>query len=166
MGLFSRRQPPAPTTPPVDASLPDGPWFAASQQQYRDTVDGFYGSPESMARGGHEALARQDAGTALLFFGKSIDMLHTAYGFQGMSGRRPGSDDDAIVDGFTDALAATMASKPAAPVDEQVRETTHRLRSIAATCDGAGLPGARYRLALERMAASAPGVRTDDILWV
>ena len=165
MGLFRRAPTQDPLAPRVDASLPDGPWFSASEQVYRDTVDAFYGSPETMASGGDQARQRGDHGAALLFYGKSIDMLHTAYGWNAMQGRQPGPLDDQMVDGYISALASSLAAKPAAPVDDTVRETTHRLRSISTECDGAGLPSVRYRAALDRLAATAPRVRVDDIRW-
>lgn len=160
MGLFSRRPP-----QPVDQSLAAAPWFSTSESVYKKEIETRYGSPETVAAGGVAALDRRDFAVALLFFGKSIDMLHTAYGFSHMQGRQPGPDDDRIISAFLTALDATLQLKPDAPVDEQVRESTHRLRSIAGECDRAGLDPRRYRNALDQMAQLAPNVRTDDLLW-
>ena len=151
--------------PRVDPSLDDGSWYAASVAEYERTVDPYYGSPETMAGGGVKAAAAGDSGVAMQFFRKSIDMLHTAYGFSQMSGRRPSSADSVIIDGFCDAVEKSLAAHPGAPVDEHVREVTHRLRSISAECDQAGMSSAPYRTGLERLAAAAPAVSTDGVRW-
>ena len=92
MGLFTRT--PKIATPSVGAGIADPEWFVASRHIYQSLVGSYYGSPETMAGGGHERLAPGDAGVAMHFFAKSIDMLHTAYGFNAMGSRRP-SDADA-----------------------------------------------------------------------
>jgi len=151
--------------PRVDGSLDDTSWYAASVAEYQRTLDSHYGSPETMAGGGFKAAAVGDSGVAMQFFRKSIDMLHTAYGFDQMRLRRPSQADAEIVDGFCSALEASLGEHPGAPVDEAVREVTHRLRTIATMCEGAGAPSGLYRAGLERLALAAPAVRTDDILW-
>jgi hypothetical protein len=118
-----------------------------------------------MARGGQDQHGSDDAGIALHFFAKSIDMLHTAYGFNAMRTRQPSGDDAAIVGAFCDTLAVVMRDRPAAPVDEVVREVTHRLRSISTTCDEMGLVSSHYRWGLDTVGRLAPHVRVDDILW-
>lgn len=149
----------------VDQSLDDGPWYAASVAEYERTVGSHYGSPDTMAGGGFNAAAAGDSGVAMEFFRKSIDMLHTAYGFNQMGTRQPSQSDVAIIDGFCTAVEESIGQHPDAPVDEVVREVTHRLRSIATTCEQAGMPSAAYRAGLERLAAAAPAVRIDDIRW-
>lgn len=151
--------------PRVDPSLEDGPWYAASVAEYERTVDSYYGSPETMAGGGSKAAAAGDSGVAMQFFRKSIDMLHTAYGFNQMSTRRPSSADSAFIDGFCAALEKSLVEHPGAPVDEHVREVTHRLRSISTACEQAGMSSAPYVTGLERLAVAAPAVPTDDVRW-
>lgn len=172
MGLFSKllgtsqtaqASPPALTR--VDAGLPDGAWLRASEQAFRERVDAYYGSPETMAEGGKDSYGHQEFGVALFFYRKAIDMLHTAYGFSQMQSRRPSVADVSIVDGFTASLGASLAQHPEAPVDECVREVTHRLRSIATTSDRVGIPSNLYRAALDSMAAYAPDVGVDDVFW-
>lgn len=149
----------------VDGNLPDGEWFLASRALYEKRIEGFYGTPETMASGGQEHYQHGDYGTAMLFYAKSIDMLHTAYGFAAMAQRQPSPADIAIVDGYTAALGVALRLHPDAPVDECVREVTHRLRSISSECDRVGVPSNLYRAALETMASLAPHVRVDDIFW-
>jgi hypothetical protein len=161
MGLFSR---PPKTATAVDG-LADPEWFAASERTYQSLVGNYYGSPETMAGGGHERLMPNDAGVAMYLFAKSIDMLHTAYGFNEMRSRRPSDADAAIVGGFCDALALVMRDHASAGVDPVVREVTHRLRSISTTCDGMGHGSNLYRWGLDTMARLAPQVRTDDVYW-
>src|SRR5262249_26158061 len=128
-------------------------------------IEAFYGSPETMARGGEEHYIVSDYGTAMFFYAKSIDMLHTAYGFSRMELRHPSPADEPIVDGFTVALALGLRSHPDAPVDDCVREVTHRLRSISSECDRVGLPSDLYRSGLDAIAQSASHVPVDDIFW-
>jgi hypothetical protein len=111
MGLFGKRTPKV-----VDGSLPDGPWLRASESMYKATVEPYYGSPETMAKGGEERHRQADYGTALFFYAKSIDMLHSQYGFLGMERRRPSSADAAIIDGYAESLAATLQAHPEAPI--------------------------------------------------
>jgi hypothetical protein len=132
---------------------------------FDERVKSFYGSPETMAEGGREHYGNQDFGTAMYFFAKAIDMLHTAYGFNQMQGRQPSPADVAILDGFTSALGAGLSMHPTAPVDECVREAMHCLRSISTECDRIGVPSNVYRAALGRIATYAPNVRVDDIQW-
>lgn len=166
MGIFGRRTSGRSSTPDgVEASLPDGEWFGASRRLYEQRVKHFYGSPETMASGGAEFYGNGDFGTAMFFYAKSIDMLHTAYGFAQMAQRQPSPADVTIVDGFCNSLGVSLQMHPAAPVDECVREVTHRLRSISSECDRVGLPSNLYRQGLDAMASHAPNVRIDDILW-
>lgn len=164
MGFFSRR-PAAGQHQTVSSTLPDDEWLAASQQAYERAVGRYYGSPETMGRGGKERYANSDFGTALFFYGKSIDMLHTAYGFAAMEHRHPGPADAWLVDGFCSSLGAALSTHPNAPVDETVRAVTHRLRSIRTTCDRAGMSSKLYRDALDTIERYAPHVRVDDIFW-
>ena len=160
MGIFGRRGPKT-----VDDSLPDAQWLAASKELFNKSIEPYYGSPETMARGGEEHYNIGNYGTAMFFFAKSIDMLHTAYGFAQMAQRRPSPADAPIVEGFTVALALALRSHPEAPVAECVREVTHRLRSISTACDQLGLPSGLYRSGLDSMAQAAPHVPVDDVFW-
>ena len=159
MGLFGRG------LKSVDASLPDGKWLATSRVLYESRIEGFYGSPETMASGGQEHYRISDYGTAMFFYAKSIDMLHTAYGYAQMAQRQPSAADLPIVDGYTASLALALRLHPEAPVADCVREVTHRLRSIASECDRVGLPPGVYRSGLDAMAQSAPHISLDDVLW-
>lgn len=139
--------------------------MGASEEAFRAEIDVHYGSPETMAEGGSASFAEQRYGVAMLFYAKSIDMLHSAYGFEEMRSRQPSPSDLPIVDGFCRSLAATLAEHPDAPVAECVRETTHRLRSITVLCERVGLPAGLYRGALQTMSEHAPTVLVDDIQW-
>lgn len=149
----------------VDPGLLDGEWLAASEALFKRRIGGFYGSPETMARGGEEHYGLSDFGTAMFFYAKSIDMLHTAYGFAHMAQRQPSPADLAIVDGYTASLGVSLQLHPDAPVAACVREVTHRLRSISSECDRVGLPSDLYRGGLKSMAQSAPHVPVDDVFW-
>jgi hypothetical protein len=172
MGFFRRLvegQPgtpgPAAAGPLVDPSLPDAQWFGQSEAAYKSTIEPYYGSPETMARGGDERAAQGDDGVALFFYRKSIDMLHTAYGFNQMQARQPSPQDAAILSGFCHSLEKTISDHPGASVNESIREVTHRLRSITTESERRGIDAALYRSTLDRIAGIAPAVSVDDILW-
>lgn len=116
-----------------------------------------------MAEGGKLCYGYGDFGTALFFYQKSIDMLHTNYLFNQMRSRQPPAADNWVVEGYTNSLGASLAKLQAAPVDNSVREVTHRLRTIAAACEQVGLPSELYRGALKQMAIVAPHVKLDDV---
>jgi hypothetical protein len=160
VGLFAKRSPKV-----VDGSLPDGAWLGESREMFKATIEPYYGSPETMAKGAEDRRFLADYGTALFFYAKSIDMLHTAYGFSGMERRRPSGSDAPIIEGFAETLSYVMDLHPQAPVDECVREVTHRLRSISTECDRVGVPSELYRDGLDRIARIAPHVPVDDIFW-
>jgi len=142
MGLFSRE---SKKPQMVDPSLADNEWLAASERLFKDRIDEFYGSPDSMAEGGGEHYGFNDFGTAMFFYAKSIDMLHTAYGFSRMQGRQPSPADASIVDGFVSALGASLSTHPAAPVGAVLLEVDARLHDIAGECERLGLPAGLYR---------------------
>jgi len=149
---------------PIDNSLPDNEWLARSEARYKEMVQHRWGSPETVAQGGKVCYGYGDFGTALFFYQKSIDMLHTNYLFNQMRSRQPSAADAWIVDGYTSSLGASLAMHPAAPIDNSVREVTHRLRTIATSCEQVGLPSQLYRGALRQMAIDAPHVKLDDVL--
>lgn len=171
MPIFKRRQPAsAPREAAtsalelVELSLPDDEWFAVSDGVYERTWRDHVGSPETFAEAGSNHYGHQNFGVALLFFRKAIDLMHTLY-TGGMSRRQPSPQDFAITSGFIGSLGATLATHPAAPVDESVREVTHRLRTISSACKRAGIPSDLYLNSLQEIASASPNVRIDDILW-
>jgi hypothetical protein len=160
MGLFGKKR-----GAMIDPDLPDAEWMNQSRILYDRTISDYYGSPETMASGGVKNYDAGNFGTAMLFFQKAIDMLHTAYGFSEMQSRRPSDNDTPIIGGFLASLEDTLKQHPEAAVWESVREVTHRLRSISTTCDDRGLASARYRHSLDRLAQVAPQVNVDDVFW-
>lgn len=149
---------------PIANSLQDGEWLAHSEARYKEMVQHRWGSCETVGEGGRERYGHGDFGTALFFYQKSIDMLHTNYLFNQMRSRQPSAADAWIVDGYTSALGASLAKHPAAPVDSSVREASLRLRTIASACERVGLPSQLYRDALDQIAIYAPHVKLDDVL--
>jgi hypothetical protein len=148
----------------VDQSLPDDQWFTVSEQVYERTWRDHLGSPETFAEAGSHHYGHQNFGVAVLFFRKAIDLMHTLY-TGGMSRRQPSPRDAAITSQFVSSLGATLAMHPAAPVDQSVREVTHRLRTISSACERAGLPAELYLNALQEIAAASPNVNLDGVLW-
>src|SRR5690242_8049668 len=73
---------------PIDNSLPDDEWLARSEARYKEMVQHRWGSPETVAQGGKVCYGYGDFGTALFFYQKSIDMLHTNYLFSQMRSRQ------------------------------------------------------------------------------
>ncbi|HJZ36332.1 MAG TPA: hypothetical protein VJ204_08685 [Solirubrobacterales bacterium] len=132
---------------------------------FNETIEPYYGSPETMAKGGDERRGLTDYGTAMFFYAKSIDMLHSNYGHLGMERRRPSPADTVIIDAYAESLALVSQFHPEAPITPCVREVTHRLRSISTECDRVGLSSSLYRNGLDRIAQIAPHVPVDDVVW-
>src|ERR1700680_3737030 len=80
-----------------DPAVPDDSWFSAGEARFSATVDSFYGSPESLAKGGFQRLEMGDLAAALAFFRKSIDLLHTLYVGTDWERRQPNPADEPIV---------------------------------------------------------------------
>jgi hypothetical protein len=155
----------SPPLEPVDQSLTDEEWLRRSEGRFTATADQFYGSPESLAEGGKDRYDHQDFGTAIFYYQKSIDLLHTDYLYMQMKDRQPSLGDAWIVNGYLSALGASLSLHPDAPVNDSVREVTHRLRTISSACERTGATPALYLNALAQLADAAPSVKVDDVLW-
>jgi hypothetical protein len=139
--------------------------LAEAEQRYESLVSGFYGSPESLTGGGQQQVAAGDIATALFFFQKAIDLLHTQYCFNGMQQRTPGDRDTKITDAYLSALRRVREQWSQAAVDGTVAEVTHRLRTISTACREAGLDPHRYLRALTELEQIAPDVDVSRIFW-
>ena len=140
-------------------------WLAEGKTRYSRLVNDHYGSPDTIAAGGGLSLRGGDVAAALFFFQKSINLLHTLYTFSDFENRRPGQADQPILAAYVDTLDEVLGQHPDAPVDESVREVTHRLRAISTRCRSYGLDGSQYDDALRNLAAVAPDVDVRDIVW-
>lgn len=129
----------------VDATLPDAEWFSASTRLFESTVGQHYGSPDTMAAPGKEHYNNQNFGVAMLFFGKAIDMLQTAYCYSEMQQRQPSPADAWIINGYVSAIGASLSMHAQAAVGESARYTANMLKSIADACDRVGAPSTLYR---------------------
>jgi hypothetical protein len=169
MGLFRRKTPISHsqhrTATAVDNTLSDDEWLRQSEAHYETLVVHRWGSCETVASGGADQYGVQDFGTALFFYQKSIDMLHTQYLFGEMKHRQPSAADAWIIDGYTNSLGVSLDLHPNAPVADSVREVTHRLRTIASACERTGVAPNVYRNGLQQVAIYAPHVNVDDIFW-
>lgn len=154
----------APYLPAIDSSLPPREWFGVCSARYEATYREHYGSPETFAEPAKECYGHQEFGLALLYYQKALDLLHTLYVVGSFERRTPSPADLAITDGFVSSVGATLAMHPGAPVDDSVREATHRLRTIATSCEHAGLGSELYCNALRDLAAAAPTVSLDGLL--
>jgi hypothetical protein len=164
MGLFSRK-PRDGFSPIDDDALPDAGWLSSGEGRYDRLINNWYGSPETIARGGEERVERGDLAAALHFFRKSIDLLHTQYDFMEMAQRRPGPPDDRVIAGFLGVLSLVRARRPGVNIDGVVKEVTHRLRTISTACEDHGLDATRYRNALAQLAALSPDTNVAGIFW-
>lgn len=158
VGIFGRKK-----FDPNDSSLNDAEWLRSGESRYAAAIGRYYGSPETIARGGLER--RDDPAAALFFFQKSIDLLHTQYGFLGMKTRRPGPADDAITEAYLNTLTRVREMRPDAAVADSVREVTHRLRAISSECKSRGLDPGPYLAVLGRLGDLTPDINVDDIFW-
>lgn len=160
----TRNEAPAPYLPAIDSALPSREWFGACRARYEATYRDHYGSPETFAEPAKECYGHQEFGLAVLYYQKAIDLLHTLYVAGSFERRTPSPSDLTITDGFVSSVGATLAMHPGAPVDDSVREATHRLRTIATNCERAAIDSALYRNALRDLAAAAPNVSLDGVL--
>ena len=156
---------PVPRLPPVAPEPVSSTWLAEGERRFADDVPAHYGSPESIAAGGMLALERDDTASALFFFQKAIDLLHTLYVSSRMQRRKPGPRDGALLDLYTRALRNVREVEPGADVSDSVREVTHRLRTISTACRDVGTDPSRYLDALTGLAAIAPDVDVRTVLW-
>ncbi|WP_328644122.1 hypothetical protein OHS58_24510 [Amycolatopsis sp. NBC_00348] len=144
---------------------PSSTWLAEGEQRFADDVGAHYGSPESIAAGGMLALEHDDIASALFFFQKAVDLLHTTYVNSQMRNRAPGRRDGAVLDLYVRTLRNVRKVAPDADVGASVREVTHRLRTITTACQDAGVDPSLYLEALADLAAAAPDVDVRTVLW-
>jgi hypothetical protein len=148
----------------VDQGLPDAQWIEESRRSANALAGQIEGSPENYGEAAKVRYNHQNFGAAMVLFCKALDLIHTQYLVLNMQHRQPSPADAWIVDGFVAAVGASLAMHPDAPVDDEVREGTHRLLTIASMCERVGASSFLYRNALDRLETNAPHVRTDDIL--
>jgi len=169
MGLFRRagREPVNYNDPLLD----DSAWLWAGGSRYNEFVRNHYGSPDTIAAGGDQRAQLQDPASALFFYQKAIDTLHTIYvcGYNDTGPaswrRRPSGRDSTIVDCYLGTLRTVRSIRPAAPVEASVMEVTHRLRSISRQFKRYGLDPAPYLCRLETLAKIAPDVDVSGVFW-
>jgi hypothetical protein len=169
MGLFRRT-----AKEPVnydDPALNDGSWLSAGEAEYRSLIVNHYGSPDTIAAGGDQRRFVGDQASALFFYQKAIDTLHSIYvcGF-GDSGpaswsRQPSDRDFSIVDRYLDTLREVRGMRPGAPVKNSVTEVTHRLRTISSQFRNYDLPAGPYLSRLDNLARIAPDVDVSRVFW-
>lgn len=139
-------------------------WADESRARAQSLASRIEGSPENYGEAAKVSYGRQGFGVATVLYAKALDLLHTQYVVLNMQHRQPGPADTWIVDGFTAAVGASLAMHPDAGLEDEVREGTHRLRTIASMCERIGASSFLYRNALDQLASNAPRVKTDDIL--
>jgi hypothetical protein len=79
--------------------------------------------------------------------------------------RQPSPADAWLVNGLVASLGVTRELLPQLDVSAQVREATHRLRTISSAVENAGGSSVLYRNALDEIARLAPDVDVSDVLW-
>ena len=149
----------------VPHELPDALWASTSREHAEALAARIQGSPENYGEAAKVRYGYQGFGVAAVLYGKALDLIHTQYVVLNMQHRQPGPADTWIVEGFTAAVGASLSMHPDADLDDEVREGTHRLRTIASMCERVGASSFLYRNALDELASNAPHVRIDDILW-
>lgn len=138
-------------------------WWNDATQRYDEYWREFLGEPETFETGARWFYGSGEFGAALLLYQKAIDLLHTRYCFDVMRRRRPSAADLPIVDGYLNALGASLSLHPDAPVADSIAEATHRLEDIRAACKAAGLSTDPYRQGLLNLSPYARrfGIRID-----
>lgn len=169
MGLFRRaNREPANYNDPL---LDDAAWIAAGESRYDRLISNHYGSPDTIAAGGDQRIEKDDPASALFFYQKAIDTLHSIYvcGFNDTGpsswSRQPSQRDQAIVQRFLATLRTVRVQRPSAPVKASVTEVTHRLRTISSKFKTYGLDATFYLSSLETLSDVAPDVDVSGVFW-
>jgi hypothetical protein len=169
MGLFKRKVQAPPNVD--DPALGDAAWLDAGDDRYRAGIGDHYGSPDTIAAGGDQRRQQGDVASALFFYEKAIDTLHSIYvcGFEdtGPAGwvRQPSQRDLDIVDRYLATLRQVRERRPGAPIEATVREVTHRLRTISTELDRHGLGSSAHRDRLAALGEIAPDVDVSGVYW-
>ena len=71
MGLFGKRK------LSIDESVDDQTWLINGHTRFDEGKSRFFGSPETMAAGGRQALQDGDLAAAVFYYGKAIDIAQT-----------------------------------------------------------------------------------------
>jgi hypothetical protein len=156
-----------------DPHLDDAAWLRSCEARYSSLVHKHYGSPDTIAAGGRLQEQAGDVGSALFFYQKAIDVLHTNYVIPmgsrppGPAGwvRQPSSRDLDIVDAYLRALHQVRALRPAAQPTNSVTEVTHRLRTISSAFKRHGLDARPYLDRLAVLGQLAPDVDVSGVFW-
>lgn len=154
-----------------DPAVDDSSWLVAGEDRYKSLISNHYGSPDTIAAGGDRRLAAGDVASALFFYQKAIDTLHSIYvcGFNDTGPaswrRQPSERDLAIADRYLGTLREVRAVRPGAPVSSSVTEVTHRMRTISTQFKRYGLGGGQYIARLEELARIAPDVDVSGVFW-
>lgn len=154
-----------------DPAVDDGSWLMAGEDRYRSLISNHYGSPDTIAAGGDRRLVAGDLASALFFFQKAIDTLHSIYvcGFSDTGPaswrRQPSERDLAIVDRYLKTLREVRAIRPGAPVSGSVSEVTHRMRTVFTQFKRYDLGGDQYIARLGELARIAPDVDVSGVFW-
>lgn len=154
-----------------DPALDDASWLMAGEDRYKSLVANHYGSPDTIAVGGDQRVAVGDLASALFFYQKAIDTLHSIYvcGFNDTGPaswrRQPSGRDLAIVDRYLGTLREVRAIRSGAPVRNSVIEVTHRMRTISTQFKRYGIGAGQYLGRLDELAVIAPDVDVSGIFW-
>jgi hypothetical protein len=121
--------------------------------------------PEKTGSLAREAYGRADFAAAFGLYVKAIDQLHDFYVYEQFRNRQPSPKDTWIVDGLTASLGAARQQNPDVDVRDEVREATHRLRTISSACENSGANPVLFRRALDQLGEYAPDIDVSDIYW-
>jgi hypothetical protein len=169
MGLFRRAV--KEETNYDDPAVGDGSWLAEGESRYKSLISNHYGSPDTIAAGGDQRRSVGDLASALFFYQKAIDTLHSIYvcGFNDTGPaswrRQPSERDLGIADRYLETLREVREIRPGAPVGSSVTEVTHRLRTISTQFKHYGLGEGQYIARLEELARIAPDVDVSGVFW-
>jgi hypothetical protein len=128
MGIFGKRSLGNPA--PED----DSSWLLAGHRTFDRNKSRFFGSPETMRRGGEEALGKGDTATAVFFFAKAIDIAQTW--LRNPLHQRTYEENVTLFRLYVDAIAAIKASHPDADVltdwnNENGQRTANMMVAVA-----------------------------------
>jgi hypothetical protein len=123
--------------------LDDGAWLAAGHQRFDRDKSHYFGSPETMRRGGEAALNRGDVAAAVFFFAKAIDIAQTW--LSNPLHQRTHEDNVTLFRLYVETIATVRSTHPAADVltdwiNENGKYTANMMVAVAKDSFRAGHP--------------------------
>jgi hypothetical protein len=144
----------------------DNSWLLAGRERFERDMALHRGSPETMRRGGEDALSRGDTAAAVFFFAKAIEIARD-WSASGAPPYKRGVDDNAaLFRRYVETIARIRMDHPGADVlGDRVSgnggHTVAIMRAIAARAAQAGCPAGDLDQAIGHFVAVTAATAAD-----